>query len=152
LRNFVVIFVISFLLISCKKEAYVHPEYIIFGSIQGDCDNGCRYVYYLDNSTLKEDSTVKYYSTKDISLFKKEISNDKFILAKDLINKVPTELTKTTKTIFIDLNASSSNLWYAEIKLNGRIYNWTFDNTISSTPAYLKPFANEMIKTINLIR
>lgn len=137
---------------SCKKEEFVTPEYLIFGAIQSDCNDICRYVYYLDKENLKEDSTVKYYSTKDIRLFKKLISNDKYLLVKDLINKVPTELTNTNKNIFIDLNASNQDLWYAEIKLNDRIYSWTFDNSTSSTPAYLKPFAEEMIKSIHLIR
>ena len=152
MKNLVYIFVCVLFLFSCKKEEFVKPDYLIFGAIQGDCANSCRFVYYLNNTKLSEDQTVKYFASKDINLFSTNISTDKFLLAKDLINKIPTALTQTNKSLFIDLNASSPNLWYAEIKLNGRIYNWTFDNATSSTPSYLKPFADEMIKTIHLLR
>ena len=148
--NFILIF--SFLLFSCNKDEFVQPDYIVFGAIQGDCDNGCRFVYYLDNSKLSEDETVKYFSARNLAIFTTSLSNDKFLLAKDLLNKVPVALTKTNRTIFIDLNAGNSNLWYAEIKLDGRVYNWTFDNSPSGTPSYLKPFADEVIKVSNLIR
>lgn len=152
MKKIIYIFIGILLFTSCKKDEFIHPDYLVFGAIQSDCNDVCRYVYFLDKEKLKEDSTVKYYSTKDLQLFKKTISNDKYLLAKDLIKKVPVDLINTNKTIFIDLNANSSNLWYAEIKLNGRIYSWTFDNAISSTPTYLKPFANDVIKTIQLIR
>jgi hypothetical protein len=111
---------------SCKKEEFVQPDYIVFGAIQGNCDDGCRFVYYLDNTKLAEDVTAKYFSTRNLASFTAALSNDNFLLAKDLLNKVPTALTKTNKTIFIDLNSGSPDLWYAEIKLDGRIFTWTF--------------------------
>ena len=152
MKKSIYIFISLVFLLGCKKEEFVHPDYLIFGAIQGDCNSSCRFVYYLDNSTLKEDPSVKYFAEKKLNLFETAVSNDKYLLAKDLINKVPIALTKTNRTIFIDLNANNQNLFYAEIKLNGRTYEWTFDNSTSSTPAYLKPFADEMLKTINLIR
>ena len=149
-----IIFILSCFLFlsSCKKEEFVRPDYIVFGAIQGDCASGCRFVYYLDDTKLTEDETVKYFSTQNLANFTTTLSNDKFLLAKDLINKVPVALTKTNRTIFIDLNASNPNLWYAEIKLNGRVFPWTFDNSPSSTPSYLKPFADEVITISNSIR
>jgi len=152
MRIIICILVSVTLLFSCKKEAFVQPEYIIFGAIQGDCADGCRFVYYLDDTKLTEDPTVKYFSTGNLANFSTTLSNDKFLLAKDLINKVPTALTQTNRTLFIDLNASNPNLWYAEIKLNGRTFSWTFDNSPSSTPTYLKPFADEVIAVSNSIR
>lgn len=146
MKNFIHIFIFSILFTSCKKEEFVHPDYIIFGAIQGECSDGCRFVYYLDNTTLKEDETVKYFSTGNLANFTTTLSDAQFSLVKDLIYKVPTALTKTNRTLFIDLNASNPNLWYAEIKLNGRVFTWTFDNSASSTPSYLKPFAEEIIK------
>lgn len=148
----VYIILFSLILLSCKKEEFVHPDYIVFGAIQGDCADGCRFVYYLDDTKLTEDETVKYFSTQNLANFTTTLSNDKFLLAKDLINKVPTALTKTNRTIFIDLNASNPNLYYAEIKLNGRVFSWTFDNSPSSTPSYLKPFADEVISVSKSIR
>ncbi len=152
MKNLIYIFICVLFLFSCKKEEFVKPDYLIFGAIQGDCANNCRFVYYLNDTKLSEDRTVKYFASKDLNLFSTNISTDKFLLAKDLINKIPTALTQTNKSLFIDLNSSSPNLWYAEIKLNGRIYSWTFDNAISSTPSYLKPFADEGFKTIHLLR
>jgi hypothetical protein len=36
------IFILMVLLFSsCKKEEFVQPDYIVFGAIQGNCDNGC---------------------------------------------------------------------------------------------------------------
>ncbi len=152
MKQFIYIFVCSIFLFSCKKEEFVQPDYIVFGAFQGDCADGCRFVYYLDNNKLTEDETVKYFSTQNLAIFTTTLPNDKFLLAKDLLNKVPTALTETNRTLFIDLNASNPNLWYAEIKLNGRVFTWTFDNSPSSTPSYLKPFADEVIRVSNLIR
>lgn len=152
MKKVVYVFICALCFISCKKEAYVNPDYLIFGAIQGNCANTCRFVYYLDNTKLREDETVKYFASRDISLFTTTLSEEKFNLVKDLIHKIPVTLTQTNKTLFIDINANSPNLWYAEIKLNGRIYNWTFDNSTSGTPTYLKPFADEMIKTIQILR
>lgn len=130
----------------------MHPDYIVFGAIQGDCANGCRFVYYLDDSKLSEDPAVKYFSTQDLNSFTHTLSNDQFQIAKELMQKVPAALTKTNRTLFIDLNASSPNLWYAAIQLNGRVFSWTFDNAPSSTPSYLKPFADEIIRISDSIR
>lgn len=152
LKRFIYIFAVSVFLFSCKKDEFVHPDYVVFGAIQGDCPDGCRFVYYLDDSKLTEDKTVKYFSTGNLAIFTTTLTNDKFLLAKELIDKVPAALTKTNRNIFIDLNASSPNLWYAEIRLNGRVFTWTFDNSPSGTPAYLKPFADEVIKISNSIR
>jgi hypothetical protein len=151
MKKYIVLFVALVSVLSCKKDSFVHPDYLVFGSIQGNCSNGCRFVYYLDATKLAEDTTVKYFSTHDLNDFKKQLPDDKFQLAEDLINKIPLELTKTTKTTFIDLNSSSPNLWYAEIKLDGRVHTYTFDNAPSSTPSYLKSFADEMIRVIGLI-
>ena len=150
--KYLYITLVSILLLSCKKEEFVHPYYIVFGAIQGNCAGGCRFVYYLDDTKLKEDETAKYFSTQNLANFTTSLSNDKFLLAKDLIDKVPTALTKTNRTLFIDLNASNPNLYYAEIKLNGRVFTWTFDNSPSSTPSYLKPFADDVIEVSNSIR
>lgn len=152
MKKFILLLFVITVVFSCKKDAFVHPDYLVFGSIQGNCANGCRFVYYLDATKLLEDTTVKYISDKNLDDFKKTLPNDKFLLAKDLLNKVPVELTKTTKTIFIDLNASSPSLWYAEIRVNGKVYGWTFDNSLSGTPSYLKSFADEMIKTTEQLR
>lgn len=152
MKRFLLALIVLCSVLSCKKDAYVHPDYLVFGSIQGDCGDGCRFVYYLDGAKLAQDTTVKYFSDQDLTDFRTELTNDKFLAAKDLINKIPLELTKTNHNLFVDLNASSPNLWYAEIRLNGRVYSWTFDNAPSSTPSYLKSFADEMIKTVGLIR
>jgi len=146
MRSIICLLLSATLLISCKKEAFVHPEYIVFGAIQGNCANGCRFVYYLDETSLKQDPTVKYFSTSDLSAFSNTLAGDKFLLAKDLLKMVPVELTKTNRTLFVDLNASNPNLWYAEIKLKGRTFTWTFDNSPGSTPSYLKPLADEVIR------
>ena len=152
MKKYICIFICTLFLFSCKKEEFVHPDYIVFGAIQGDCPNGCRFVYYLDDTKLTEDVTVKYFSSGNLAIFTKTLTSDKYLLAKELINKVPTTLTKTNRNVFIDLNASSPNLWYAEIKLNGRVFSWIFDNAPSSTPVYLKSFADEVIKVSNSIR
>lgn len=144
--RYTILLLLSICTLSCKKDTFVHPDYIIFGAIQGSCADGCRFVYYLDGQKLVQDETAKYFATRDLSLFQHPLSDDKFNAAKALIDKVPVALTQTNKTLFIDLNASSPDLWYAEIQLHGRTYAWTFDNSVSGTPAYLKPFAEELIR------
>lgn len=148
MKNILYILFCIITIISCKKEKYVQPDYIVFGAIQGDCGTtDCRFIYYLDAQNLKEDENVKYFSTQNLVEFSTTLSSDKFIIAKDLLNKVPVELTETNRNLFVDLNAANPNLWYAQIKLNNRIYTWSFDNSPSSTPSYLKPFAETVINT-----
>ncbi|HMV16154.1 MAG: hypothetical protein IT275_00165 [Chitinophagales bacterium] len=139
------IFVACITLFSCKKDEFIQVDYIVFGAIQGDCPNGCRYVYYLDSQKLLEDEQVKYYANQQLSNFNKALTGEQFELVKTLLHQVPSAMTKTSKSLFIDLNAGSPNLWYAEVKANNRIYKWTFDNAPSSTPAYLQTFANAVI-------
>jgi hypothetical protein len=152
MKKIVSILLLPMVLFSCQKDEFVTPDYLIFGAFQGSCANGCRFVYYLDNTKLLEDKTVKYFSKKDLSLFNTTVSEDKFLLAKDLLLKVPASLTQTNRTLFVDLNAATPDLWYAEIRLKNRVYTWTFDNATGSTPVYLKAFADEMIRTAALIR
>ncbi len=152
MKKIISIFLLSIILLSCQKDEFITPDYLVFGAIQGSCAGGCRFVFYLDNTTLREDKTVKYFSKKDLTLFNTTLSEDKFLMAKDLILKVPASLTQTNRTLFIDLNASTPDLWFAEIRLKNRTYSWTFDNATGSTPVYLKAFADEMIKVSGLIR
>jgi hypothetical protein len=151
MKKIVYLLICCITLFSCKKDEFVQPDYLIFGSIEGNSVSD-RYVYYLDKVQLKEDPTVKYFSQKNQNLFTTTLSTDKFLLAKDLLNKIPVPLTETNRNLFIDLNAATPVLWYAEIRLNNRIYSWTFDNANGTTPVYLKSFADEMIRVLGEIR
>lgn len=148
-----ILFIICLLFIfSCKKDEFVHPDYIIFGSFGGFCANDCRYVYYLDDTKLLEDTTKLFFQNKELSNFSKQLSTDDFAIAKDLINKVPTALTKSNRTIFVDINVADQNIYYVQILLKGRTYYWTFDNFPNSTPSYLKPLADEVYRISNELR
>lgn len=148
-----ILFIICLLFIfSCKKDEFTHPDYIIFGSFGGFCDNDCRYIYYLDDTKLLEDSTKLFFQNKELSNFSKQLSSVDFAIAKDLIHKVPTALTKSNRTIFVDINVADQNIYFVQILLNGRTYTWTFDNMPNSTPSYLKPLADEVIRVSDRLR
>lgn len=148
-----VIYLLFFILFfSCRKDEFVHPDYMIFGSFGGFCANDCRYIYYLDDTKLLEDSTKLFFQNKELSNFTKQLSASEFTVAKDLIDKVPTALTKSNRTIFVDINVADQNIYYVQILLKGRIYTWTFDNFPNSTPSYLKPLADEVIRISNELR
>ncbi len=137
---------------SCKKDEYVHPDYIVFGSFGGFCQNDCRYVFYLDSHQLLEDTTQMFYQNKSLTAFHKKLSDEKFNIAKDLLHKVPLALTKSNKTTFIDINIADQPIYYAQILLDGRTYSWTFDNLPNSTPAYLKTLSTEILRINDAIR
>ncbi|MFN8281951.1 MAG: hypothetical protein U0U67_01990 [Chitinophagales bacterium] len=146
---YLLLFVLFF---SCNKDEFVHPDYIIFGSFGGFCSGDCRYIYYLDDTKLLEDSTKVFFENKELSNFSKQLSAADFDIAKDLINKVPTALTKSNRTIFVDINTADQNIYYVQILLKGRTYVWTFDNFPNSTPSYLKPLADEVLRVSAALR
>lgn len=150
-KRFIFFFSILFLF-SCNKDEFAHPDYIIFGSFGGFCANDCRFIYYLDDSKLLEDSTKIFFQNKELSNFSKQLSNADFAVAKDLIHKVPTALIQSNKTIFVDINSADQNIYYVQILLKGRTYVWTFDNFPNSTPTFLKPLADEVQRVSDALR
>lgn len=152
IKRSIIYFLLFMLFFSCRKDEFVHPDYMIFGSFGGFCANDCRYIYYLDDTKLLEDSTKLFFQNKELSNFTKQLSASEFTVAKDLIDKVPTALTKSNRTIFVDINVADQNIYYVQILLKSRIYTWTFDNFPNSTPSYLKPLADEVIRISNELR
>lgn len=152
IKRSIIYFLLFMLFFSCRKDEFVHPDYMIFGSFGGFCAYDCRYIYYLDDTKLLEDSTKLFFQNKELSNFTKQLSASEFTVAKDLIDKVPTALTKSNRTIFVDINVADQNIYYVQILLKGRIYTWTFDNFPNSTPSYLKPLADEVIRISNELR
>ena len=149
MKNRILYLICLLFIFSCKKDEYVHPDYIIFGSFGGFCANACRFVYYLDDTKLLEDTTKLFFQNKELSNFSKQLPADDFEIAKDLLNKVPTALTKSNRTIFVDINVVDQNIYYVQILLKGRTYFWTFDNFPNSTPSYLKQLADEVSRISN---
>jgi hypothetical protein len=128
-------------------------EYLIFGHFYGECaGEPCIEIFKIEKNKLFEDTTdvypgsQTYYAGKYIQL-----SQQKFVETKDLIDSFPADLLNETNTVIGIPDGGDWGGLYVEYNFNGVRKFWLLDQLKSNVPAKYHDFidkANEKIKQL----
>ena len=143
------------MLISCKKDnvKLSNYDYIIFGHFYGECGGeGCVEIFRLEEGKLFEDDKDKYPNSNDFYVGNYvQLSDQKFINAKDLINSFPPDLLNETSTVIGQPDGGDWGGLYVEYNFNGIRKFWLLDQMKSNVPTKYHDFidkVNEKIKKL----
>lgn len=151
------IFLFSLLLISCRKDD-IKPsskDYLIFGHYFSECAGGekCIEIFKLERTQLIEDTKDMYPSSDGFyeGNFIK-LGDQKFNVAKDLINNFPRDLWKEPNKIIGSPDYRDQGGLYIEFKHNGKRKAWLIDYSKDSVPLKYHEFIDKVKATINAIQ
>ena len=147
---------LALLLTSCtKKSSSGKADKIVFGTFYGMCAGNCVRIYQVDATTLQKDDSVKYpdgawtYNFNGTTM----LSADKFNIAKDLLNQVPSELLNNNNKMYGAPDSHDQGGVYIQI-IKGtekRRFRIDFDNS-SDQSAELITFKNKVADIVNKLK
>lgn len=124
-------------------------NYLIFGRYYGMCDgNNCILTYKLTGEKLYED-THHNYLAQNFNFI--ELAEDKFQLAKDLVQYFPAELLSSKDSIFGCPDCGDQGGLLVKYVENGKEKTWRIDQSKSAIPIYLHHFIDKINEKISLI-
>jgi hypothetical protein len=155
-RLFFILFCLTtFVVTACKKSTVElsSSDYIIFGHFYGQCiGEKCIEIFRLEKDKLFEDTNDQYPNSKNFYVCNYvQLSQQKFIDTKDLINSFPTDLLSETNNIIGQPDAGDWGGLYVEYNFNGIRKFWLLDQMKSNVPTKYHNFIdniNEKIKQL----
>ena len=149
------IFFVFFLLwvFSCGKEEDLVLEdgdYLVFGHYYGKCiGEQCVETFKLTESQLFEDSRDDF--TGDSFTFNILLSEEKFRQVKDIKDLFPKALLQSVDTTFGCPNCADQGGLLVRVSEKGKLRTWRMDMDKAQLPDYLRVFAEEVRKKIEML-
>lgn len=125
-------------LTACKKNSLQlsDSDYLVFGHFYGECNGDkCIQIYRLEKNQLLQDtkhsypSSANFYAANYIPL-----SQQKWVIAEDLIDYFPTDLLTEPKNVIGQPDAGDWGGLYVEYNFNGTKKFWLIDKMKSNVP------------------
>ncbi|AYB33842.1 hypothetical protein [Chryseolinea soli] len=128
--------------------------YFSFGSFYGMCQGeNCVAFFLVRNGKLYEDKKDQYPKNGTPHEGDYEaLSDEKYQLVKDLVNKIPQELLSESSTTIGCPDCADGGGTYIEINSADGKRFWYIDNNNRETPEYLHDFIEEVNEKINQLR
>lgn len=148
---------ISFLVIAsfaCKKSdpsAKSPEEYFVFGHFYGECGGpGCVIMFKIENGILYEDTLDQY----PIGIGLGQTSfiaypQDKYEIAKVLIDAFPAELALTPNTTLGIPDGGDWGGLYIERKIGGTVQYWYLDLNLDNMPVQYHAYVEKVRDVIS---
>ncbi len=129
------------------------PDLFIFGTYYGKCvGSQCVTIYKIENEKLYEETTDVIPYQDFLNGRFEQLSDSKYKIAKELIQKVPALLLNENKHVYGCPDCGDWGGVYFEIKTGTLHKSWLIDMMNTDLPAELIPFKDEVVKTIGIIR
>jgi hypothetical protein len=150
MRNIILLTVLFVLLASCKvKDNTIEPsqtEYFIFGTGYGECVGNCSHFFQISNSKIYPDDMLGAYTQMKFS--STPLSNDKYLLAKSLLDSLPQYLTNNPNITIGCPDCVDQGKIYIEFKSNGVIIYWNIDTNTKDYPKEIESYITKLKKIV----
>jgi hypothetical protein len=121
-----------------------------FGKWLGKCtQQDCTEFYLIENSQLFPDVTPTYSGPNSMVYSKSPLSNDKFLLAKQLQGNFPDYLKQRPNQNIGQPNYYDQGGYYVEINENGVLKFWQIDTNLEALPAEIRPWVQQLENVLN---
>jgi hypothetical protein len=136
---------------SCKKSGiadFVTIDYLSFGKAYGYCAGDCAKFFKLEGEKIYPD-TITRYTGQAIGFNINPLSNDKYLLAKELKDNFPSYLfNRPGETIGCPDCADQGGI-HLEIKDNGVSKFWHIDMDINKQPVEIRPYLEKVLAILS---
>lgn len=151
MKNMLLIFALFLFLVSCKdKDNTSEPsqtEYFIFGTGFGKCVGNCSHFFQINNGKIYPDDMLSAYTQMKFSIT--PLSNDKYLLAKSLLDSLPQYLINNPNTTIGCPDCADQGKIYIELKSNGVIINWNIDTDSNIYPKEIQSYIAKLKKIVD---
>lgn len=141
-KHFLLLVLVPFFFACHKEKHLTGVDYLVisrqFGFI-GSCE-----AYKITPEAVFADSArcVFVFNTP-------ALSDDKYQIAKSLMENIPDELLDETQTAFNCENCADVGGYYIEFQQNNKVYQFSVDDLAAGVPSYLKAFNGKIQKALN---
>lgn len=151
--GFLTLIFIALLFTSCSEsDNSVNTntmDYLIFGHFHGECiGEGCVETFKLTGDRLYEDTLDHYYAENFEFI---ELSSEKFVQVKDIIDYFPNKLLNEKDTRFGCPDCRDQGGVFIQYSENGIVKSWRIDKDKDVIPEYLHSFIDKVNEKIRLI-
>jgi len=136
---------------SCKKDPEVPSGAVqfIFGSYTGFCPSNCIDIYGMRNGKLYPANADQYsFGNNEFTFSDKALSQDKYILAQQLLNALPQVLRANPNTTYGCPNCRDQGGAHIQINENGKITKWLLDEPGANGQPKIDNYASKVLETI----
>jgi hypothetical protein len=152
---------VAFMAISCSKENDASVQALefetdshsfVFGKALGRCNLAdCAEFYKIENSQLFPD-IVKYYNGEGTVQFSKAaLSNDKYLIAKELEETFPEYMRARPNQVFGCPNCYDQGSYQVEITDNGVTTYYHIDTNLEALPVEIRPWVQRLESVLNML-
>lgn len=148
--KYLIIGLCALLVSFCNKEegSTVNDiDYLVFGHFYGHClGEDCVKMFKVTKDQLFEDTTDSYLATEFDFI---ELEEEKFELARELVQALPDQLLKEDKDTFGCPDCADQGGLYIEISNSGTTKSWRIDQNKSAVPGYLHDLMDQVNEVID---
>lgn len=138
---------------ACSKSDDINfkeNDYLIFGHFYGECiGEGCVETFKLTDTKLFEDTYDNYSTVNDFNFV--ELSNDKFLLVKDLIDYFPSSLMEMEQEVIGCPDCGDWGGLFVRHSNDNVVKGWRIDQMKDNVPISLHKFIDKVNEKIALI-
>jgi len=146
--TFIVILILSS---SCTKDNLDNIDSFSFGSAYGFCQGNCANFFIIKDGDIYPDD-MDYYPGSSLKFKSEALPNEKYNLAKKLIDGFPEYLIENPNKTFGCPDCADQGGIHIEIEEKGQIKRWHFDTTISNLPTEIREYVQEISNVIEELK
>jgi hypothetical protein len=144
MKKILLVSCIAFAGLSCKKEKAGVVDYLSFGTAYGECVGNCATFFKLEGDKIYPDNTTRYSREGPVVFNTTALSNDKYLLAKELVDNFPPYLLTTAGQTFGCPDCADQGGIHIELKAKGETKFWHIDTDITKQPVEIRPYIEKM--------
>jgi hypothetical protein len=132
--------------LSCKKDKdeKVAVDLLSFGTAYGYCIGDCAFFFRLEGENIYPDSSTRYTGEGSIVFSSNPLSNDKYLLAKELKDNFPVYLLNNDGKTFGCPDCTDQGGFHIEVKENSISKFWHIDTDSNKQPAEIRSYMERM--------
>lgn len=139
------------LICSCTKDGLRNVDYFSFGKAYGFCIGNCATFFQIRGDKIYPDDMERYNQT-DMKFKPEPLGFEEYNAAHKLIEDFPSYLAKNPDKTFGCPDCVDQGGIYIEIKEDGQVKRWNFDTSISSLPAEIRDYVQEVSEVIDNLK
>jgi hypothetical protein len=135
----------------CTKDSLNDLDYFAFGDAHGFCLGNCANFFIIKDGKIYPDD-MDFYIESSIKFKSEALPNEKYELAKRIIDNFPTYLIDKPNKTFGCPDCADQGGIHIEIKEKGQIKIWHFDTNISNLPHEIQDYVQEIVLVLEQLK
>ena len=147
MKKILIVSFISLAAFTCNKNKLNSKsvEYVSFGSAHGHCVGDCSKFFKIEKEKLYPDNISRYGGEGTVTFQPNPLDNDKYILAKNLVEKFSPYFLSHPNQTFGCPDCADQGGYHIEVKMKGKpVTFWHVDTNASNQPEEIKEFITEL--------